>query len=44
VEAFNRAGKPYDLHVFPEQNHGLAGIQDYWQETVRRYFVDHLQP
>jgi dipeptidyl aminopeptidase/acylaminoacyl peptidase len=44
VDALTRAGKPYDLAVFNEQNHSLTGIQDYWQEIVRRYFVEHLKP
>jgi dipeptidyl aminopeptidase/acylaminoacyl peptidase len=44
VEALTRAGKPYDLKIFLEQNHGLAGVQDYWQETVRQYLVEHLKP
>ncbi len=44
VDAFTKAGKPYDLRVFMEQNHSLTGVQDYWQETVRQYFVEHLKP
>jgi dipeptidyl aminopeptidase/acylaminoacyl peptidase len=44
VEAVTRAGKPYDLKVFMEQNHSLAGIEDYWSETVRQYLVKHLTP
>ena len=44
VDALTKAGKPYDLKVFMEQNHSLGGIQDYWQETVRQYFVQHLKP
>jgi dipeptidyl aminopeptidase/acylaminoacyl peptidase len=44
VDAFTKAGKHYDLGVFLEQNHSLAGVQDYWQEQVRRYFVEYLKP
>jgi dipeptidyl aminopeptidase/acylaminoacyl peptidase len=44
VDAFTRAGKPYELKVFNEQNHSLTGVQDYWQETVRRFFVENLKP
>ena len=44
VEALTRAGKPYDLIVFPELNHGIGGIQTYWQDAQRRYFQEHLKP
>ncbi|MHC4329608.1 MAG: S9 family peptidase [Planctomycetota bacterium] len=48
VEAFIRAGKPYDLNVFPEQGHGFirqlgSSSRHYW-ETLRRYFQEHLKP
>jgi dipeptidyl-peptidase-4 len=44
VDALTKAGKPYDLRVFPELNHSLTGIEGYFAETVRRYFVEHLDP
>ncbi|MFN0180743.1 MAG: DPP IV N-terminal domain-containing protein [Gemmatimonadales bacterium] len=44
VDALTKAGKPYDLRVFPELNHSLTGIETYFAETVRRYFVEHLKP
>lgn len=48
VEAFIRAGKPYDLNVFPEQEHDFIdnpGIASrYYWETLRRYFQEHLKP
>jgi len=44
VDALTRAGKPYDLRVFPELNRGLTGVVDYWYETHRRYFLEHLKP
>ncbi len=48
VEALIRAGKPYDLLVFPEQPH--QGVKwatvsrRYRWEAVRRYFQEHLKP
>ncbi|MEO8449939.1 MAG: DPP IV N-terminal domain-containing protein [Gemmatimonadota bacterium] len=44
VDAFTRANRPYDLRVFAEQNHSLAGVNDYWRATVRDYFVKYLKP
>jgi dipeptidyl aminopeptidase/acylaminoacyl peptidase len=48
VEALIRAGKPYDLLVFPEQNHSPTQWSEttrrYMQEAVRRYFQEHLKP
>jgi dipeptidyl aminopeptidase/acylaminoacyl peptidase len=44
IEALTRAEKPYSLRVFLEQNHSLTGIADYWRETQRRYFEQHLRP
>jgi len=44
ADGFTRAGKPYDLRVFSEQNHSVNGIFDYWMETTRQYFVEHLRP
>ncbi len=45
VEALIRAGKPYDLIVFPEQGHGYTGKnRTYRREAVRRYFQEHLKP
>lgn len=45
VEAFIRAGKPYDLIVFPKQGHRYTGKnRTYRREAVRRYFQEHLKP
>lgn len=47
VEAFIRAGKPYDLNVFPEQGHDFIKnpiARRYYWETLRRYFQEHLKP
>ncbi len=44
VDALTKANKQYDLRVFPEVNHGLAGIYDYWIESTRLFFVRHLNP
>ena len=45
VDALNRAGKPYDLVVLPDQNHTLSGAGlRYYLEAVRRYFQRHLEP
>ncbi len=48
VEAFIRAGKPYDLLVFPEQPHPTSKWTPvsfrYMQEAIRRYFQEHLKP
>lgn len=46
VEAFIRAGKPYDLIVLPEQPHAFTGTSARYayQEAVRRYFQEHLKP
>jgi dipeptidyl aminopeptidase/acylaminoacyl peptidase len=45
VEALTRAGKPYDLVVFPEANHGFQGATHrYWLGAIRRHFEEHLKP
>jgi len=44
ADALTRAGKQYDLRVFPEVNHGLTGVYDYWIDTHRRFFTEHLRP
>ena len=48
VEALIRAGKPYDLLVFPEQPHATSEwptvSMRYMQEAIRRYFQEHLKP
>ncbi len=49
IEGLIKAGKRYDLNVFPEGDHGFK-YQDsvrrhvYWQNTIRDYFIEHLQP
>src|SRR5439155_13552905 len=48
VEALTRAGKPYDLVVMPEADHHFnnAGAHHgrYYQASLIRYFLEHLQP
>ena len=45
VEALTRAGKRYELVVFPEQNHGfLPQNSGYWLNTMRQFFVEKLHP
>jgi dipeptidyl aminopeptidase/acylaminoacyl peptidase len=48
VEALIRAGKPYDLLVFPEQVHRTRSwtrkARTYYRDAVRRYFQEHLKP
>jgi len=45
VEAFIRAGKPYDLLALPDQGHIPTGTSGkYWLEAIRRYFQEHLKP
>ena len=48
AEAFIRAGKPYDLNVFPEQEHDFIdnpGIASrYFWEVLGHYFQEHLKP
>ena len=40
ADALQKAGKRFDLMVFPEQGHGLIG--DYYNNIIRYYFLDHL--
>ncbi len=42
IDALIRAGKPYDLVVFPEGNHIIQG--PYWWDRVTAYFKEHLKP
>jgi dipeptidyl aminopeptidase/acylaminoacyl peptidase len=44
VDALTRANKQYELRIFPEVNHGLVPIYDYWTEATRQFFVRHLKP
>ncbi len=48
VEALIRTGRPYDLLVFPEQDHNFpfypGNVATYWREAVTRYFQEHLKP
>jgi dipeptidyl aminopeptidase/acylaminoacyl peptidase len=45
VDALTRAGKPYDLAVFPEETHAFsAPTSRYWFEITKNYFVKHLRP
>ncbi|MBQ8712734.1 MAG: prolyl oligopeptidase family serine peptidase [Prevotella sp.] len=40
ANALQKAGKRFDMMIFPEQGHGLYG--DYYQNIIRYYFLDHL--
>jgi dipeptidyl aminopeptidase/acylaminoacyl peptidase len=45
IDALERAGKPYDLVVLPEQGHAPTGqAATYYQEALKRYLVEHLNP
>jgi dipeptidyl aminopeptidase/acylaminoacyl peptidase len=45
VEAFARAGRPYDLIILPEQDHALNGVSAaYSSAATNRYLVEHLKP
>ena len=41
ADALQKAGKRFDMMLFPEQGHGLYG--DYFQNAIRYYFMDHLK-
>ena len=40
ADALQKAGKRFDMMIFPEQGHGLYG--PYYQNIIRYYFLDHL--
>ena len=40
ADALQKAGKRFDMMVFPEQGHGLYG--SYYQNIIRYYFLEHL--
>ncbi len=42
VEAFHRAGRPYDLMVLPERGH--FDLEVYEGQHTYEYFQEHLQP
>lgn len=45
VEALIQAGKPVEMMVFPDQHHWLEGASlDYFNQMLKRYFVEHLKP
>jgi dipeptidyl aminopeptidase/acylaminoacyl peptidase len=45
IEEFARTGRPYDLMLLPGEGHDSFGShEDYWLDTIRRYFVEHLKP
>lgn len=45
ADAFIKAGKFFDLIVFPEQTHGLAPpVMAYYTEARNRYLLEHLGP
>ena len=42
AEALIKAGKRFDLFVFPGQRHGFGSMSDYWFWLRAEYFVKHL--
>jgi dipeptidyl aminopeptidase/acylaminoacyl peptidase len=40
TDALQKAGKRFDMMLFPEQGHGLYGA--YYQNAIRYYFLEHL--
>jgi len=45
IDAFVKAGKPYDLILLPEQNHSINGQSaTYAGQAGRRYLIEHLKP
>jgi dipeptidyl aminopeptidase/acylaminoacyl peptidase len=45
IEEFARVGRPYDLVLLPGAGHDSFGAhEDYWLDTIRQYFVEHLKP
>ena len=44
VDALQKAGKPYDLIVFPEVNHGLGTVQSYWFTALKEFFLENVPP
>ena len=42
AEALIKAGKRFDLFVFPGQRHGFGNMSDYWFWLRAEYFVKHL--
>lgn len=42
AQALQRAGKRFDMMIFPAEDHGLDGVEDYYQRVVRAYFAEHL--
>ena len=41
ADALQRAGKRFDMMLFPEQGHGLYG--GFYQNAIRYYFMEHLK-
>lgn len=41
ADALQKAGKRFDMMLFPEQGHGLYG--PYYQNIIRYYFLEHLR-
>ena len=45
IDAFIRAGKPYDLVLLPDQDHAPSGPSaTYYMRAQKRYLVEHLKP
>jgi len=45
VDALTRAGKPYDLAVFPDETHSFSpGANRYWFDITKNYLIKHLRP
>ena len=44
VDALTRAGKYYDLALFPEETHAFsAAANRYWFDIAKNYFIEHLR-
>jgi dipeptidyl-peptidase-4 len=42
IEAFEKAGKTFDLVYLPNANHGFGGESAYFRKRMFDYFVEHL--
>jgi len=42
VDALQKAGKSYDLIVFPEVNHTLGAIRTYWFKALKDFFLENV--
>ena len=49
IDALIQAGKRHDVNLMPEGNHHYKYSDSsqrhrFWEDTVREYFVEHLEP